>query len=403
MNIKKVIMVGFMVVVASALADVSITGVSAKQRYPWNGLVDITYTITGDVSSMTQPSIIMTATDENTGLTYLAQTFLSPPPMTEGTHTATWNPVADALHITSDRMRMTITIKDRFPLYCLIDVSGGSSAESYPVTYLDAVPSGGWTTEHKTNYIVMRWCPAGTYMMQGQRKVTLTKPFYIGIFEVTQKQYKSVMGSAGGFWNKTGDAYPTSAAYSAIRGVSDYPTSLGTGANSFVGKLNAKSGLSNIDLPTEAQWEYACRAGTITELSSGKGLTPNNVREVAGIYEGSIKTDIVGSHNANPWGIYDMHGNAPEMCLDFYNADIGIDDAIDPKGNTTGTHASFGLNNERVIRGCGWEYPNTSLGYLPVSVSQYSSCARGSTNCQCGKANCGKWACAFRICMTCEE
>lgn len=89
---------------ANALADLSITDVSAKQRYPWNGLVDVTYTIVGDVSSMTQPSIIMTATDENTGLTYLAQTFLSPPPMTEGTHTVTWNPVADALHITSDRI-----------------------------------------------------------------------------------------------------------------------------------------------------------------------------------------------------------------------------------------------------------------------------------------------------------
>ena len=73
---------------------------------------------------------------------------------------------------------MTITIQDNFPLYCLINVSGGSSATKYSVTYLDAVPSGGWTTTHKTNYIVMRWCPAGTYMMQGQRKVTLTKPFW---------------------------------------------------------------------------------------------------------------------------------------------------------------------------------------------------------------------------------
>lgn len=135
MNIKKVFIVGLMAAAASALADVTITGVSAKQRYPWNGLIDITYTITGDVSTMTRPSIIMTAVDENTGLTYLASTFLSPPPMTAGTHTATWNPVADALHITSDRMRMTITIQDNFPLYCLINVSGGSSATKYSVTY----------------------------------------------------------------------------------------------------------------------------------------------------------------------------------------------------------------------------------------------------------------------------
>ena len=69
MNIKKVFIVGLMAAAASALADVTITGVSAKQRYPWNGLIDITYTITGDVSTMTRPSIIMTAVDENTGLT----------------------------------------------------------------------------------------------------------------------------------------------------------------------------------------------------------------------------------------------------------------------------------------------------------------------------------------------
>jgi hypothetical protein len=136
-------MAGIMMSAVSVLAAVSITDVSAKQRYPWNGLVDITYTISGDVGSMTRPSMIMTAVDENTGLTYLASTFLSKPPMTVGTHTVTWNPIADALHITSDKMRMTISIEDNFPLYCLINVSGGSSATKYPVTYLDAVPSGG--------------------------------------------------------------------------------------------------------------------------------------------------------------------------------------------------------------------------------------------------------------------
>jgi formylglycine-generating enzyme required for sulfatase activity len=393
-------MAGIMMSAATALAAVSITDVSAKQRYPWNGLVDITYTISGDVGSMTRPSMIMTAKDENTGLTYLATTFLSKPPMTAGTHTVTWNPIVDALHITSDKMRMTISIEDNFPLYCLINVSGGSSATKYPVTYLDAVPSGGWTTAHKTNYIVMRWCPAGTYMMQGQRKVTLTKPFYIGIFEVTQKQYKNVMGSANGFWNMTGDAYPTAASYSQIRGVNNYPNSMKIGVDSFVGKLMSKTDLLNLDLPTEAQWEYACRAGSTTELCSGKGLTPRNVKEVACVYEGSIRTDVVGSHVANVWGIYDMHGNAPEMCLDYYQEDVGVASVMDPKGPSSGVHSTFGNTPERVIRGCGWKYPDASLGYLPVSVGQYSSCARGSTNCQCGSATCGRWSCAFRVCMT---
>ena len=226
--------------------------------------------------------------------------------------------------------------------------------------------------------------------------MTLTKPFYIGVFEVTQKQYKNVMGSASGFWNMTGDAYPTTASYSNIRGVNNYPSSTGVGANSFVGKLMAKSKLSRIDLPTEAQWEYACRAGTITELNSGKGLTPRNVKEVACVYEGSICTDIVGAHKPNSWLLYDMHGNAPEMCLDYYQDDLGIDDVIDPKG------PSDGGTKERVIRGCGWKNIGSSRGTMPEAIARYSSCARGTTNCQCGSATCGRWDAPFRLCMTIE-
>ena len=129
-------------------------------------------------------------------------------------------------------------------------------------------------------------------------------------------------------------------------------------------------------------------------------MNPVNVKEVAGVWEGSIKTDVVGSHKANPWGLYDMHGNAPEMCLDFFVKDLGTAEVVDPKGEATGEHASFeGIKNERVVRGCGWCHGGPD-GVLPGAVSSYSSCARGSTNCQCGSATCGKWNYAFRICMT---
>lgn len=379
----------------------SVSDVTAQQRYPWNGLVDISYTISGDVAAMNNPSILITAIDNDSGCTYLASSFEREPSLTAGTHIATWNPNADGLKINSTDVRFTVSLSDKASLYCLIDISGGSSATKYPVTYLNEVPSGGWNESHKKDYIVLRYCPAGTYMMQGDRKVTLTKPFYMGVFEVTQGQYKNVMGSSSRFWNMTGDYYPMAATYSAIRGANDWPSSTAVGADSFVGKLMAKSSpkLSGVDLPTEAQWEYACRAGTVGELSSGKGLNPVNVKEVAGVFDGNIKTDVVGSHKANPWGLYDMHGNAPEMCLDFYVKELGTAEVTDPKGGTTGEHASFSsAKNERVIRGCGWGYGGPGL--LPEAVSSYSSCARGSTNCQCGSATCGKWSYAFRICMT---
>lgn len=391
MSIKKLIAVGIVSVAASALAldYCEVTGVTARQRYPWNGLVDITYTVAGDASSMNRPSVIMTAIDENTGLTYLATTFLSAPPVTEGVHTVTWNPIADGLRITSDRMKMEVLIQDDFPLYCLINISGGSSASSYPVTYMDSVPNGGWTTAHKTNYIVMRWCPPGTFMMQGDHKVTLTKSLYMGVFEITQGQYKNVMGSSAGYKNMTGPAYPVGASYANIRGSADYPSNKQVASSSFVGKLMTKSGLSGIDLPTEAQWEYACRAGTITELSSGKGLTESNCMEVAKCYTGSINTAVVGSYKPNPWGLYDMHGNVPELCLDYYDNWLGLSERTDPVGRTTKKSDYHG----RVTRGCGWSYPSAGSEYLPECAACYSSCARGFAG------NNGN-AAGFRVCMT---
>ena len=383
-------------------AAVTVSNVKAQQRYPWNGLVDITYTISGDVATMANPSIAIMAKDNKSGCTYLASTFEKKPSLTAGTHVATWNPDADGLKINSTDVAFTVSLSDKASLYCLIDISGGSSATKYPVTYLNEVPSGGWTESHKKNYIVLRYCPAGTYMMQGQRKVTLTKPFYMGIFEVTQGQYKNIMGSASPYYT-TGDCYPASSAYSAIRGANNWPSETAVCTNSFVGKLMAKSSpkLSGIDLPTEAQWEYACRAGTVGELSSGKGLNPVNVKEVAVVYEGRLRTEVVGSRKANPWGLYDMHGNAPEMCLDFFVKDLGTVEVTDPKGEATGEHANFSSRkNERVVRGCGWNYISGGQDYLPEAVSAYSSCARGSTNCQCNSATCGRWTCAFRICMT---
>lgn len=398
-----VLVLGVGALTGIAFADVAVTNVSARQRYPWNSLIDITYTISGDVASLTNPTFFVTAIDNNSGCTYLASTFTVSPALTVGTHTATWDPSADGLKINSNNVTFKASLVDSRPLYCLINVSGGASATQYPVTYLNSVPNGGWTNKHKKDYIVFRYCPAGTFMMQGDRKVTLTKPFYMGIFEVTIGQYKNVMGSASGFWNMSGDYNPTSASYSKIRGANNWPTSASTGANSFVGKLMSKTSLKNIDLPTEAQWEYACRAGTTGELNSGKGLNSKNVKEVACVYEGSIRTDNVGLHTPNSWDLYDMHGNAPEMCLDFYVADLGTKDAVDPKGATSGVHAVFSSGkNERVIRGYG-QYPNGGLEYLPEGVSQYSSCVRGSTNCQCDSATCGKWECAFRICMTLEN
>ena len=124
--------------------------------------------------------------------------------------------------------------------------------------------------------------------------------------------------------------------------------------------LREKTGMT-FDLPTEAQWEYACRAGTTTALNSGKDLTSKgrcpNMDEV-GRYAHNQTADVggykqhttVGSYLPNAWGLYDMHGNVWEWCLDWGSATLGTAAETDPLGPAEGTRP------RRVVRGGSWSY-----------------------------------------------
>lgn len=262
-------------------------------------------------------------------------------------------------------------------MYLVVDLSGGVSASSYPVSYLDTVPPGGWTDEHKTTKLVLRRIPAGTFTMgspssepgresyETAHQVTLTEDFYIGVFEVTQRQWELVMGDKPSFFTNV-THYQTRpveyVSYYVIREnpdnsddpAVDWPNNDAVNADSFMGKMRAKTGLTRFDLPTEAQWEYACRAGTTTALNSGHNLT-NTVQDArmdeVGRYrhnggsEGSEASDpsegtaLVGSYLPNAWGLYDMHGNVWEWCLDRYATYPGT--VTDPKGPSTGSVIIF--------------------------------------------------------------
>lgn len=197
--------------------------------------------------------------------------------------------------------------------YCVIDVSGGPSAASYPVTYLDTEPVDGWGTEYKTTKILLRRCEAGKYRMQNRTDVTLTKPFYMGVFTITQKQYLQVMGTNPTQSNHQGDLHPVEVSWNTIRGdssVYNWPTVETVDPNTFVGKIRAKTGLV-FDLPTTAQWEYACRAGTDSEYGNGGSF--NDVVVMG--YSWSEAPVSVGLYVPNFWGLYDMHGNVGQWCL----------------------------------------------------------------------------------------
>lgn len=248
-------------------------------------------------------------------------------------------------------------------LYCVIDLSGGADAKSYPISYLDAVPTDGWTDEYKTTKLVLRRIEAGTFKMQNIQDVTITKPFYMGVFEVTQKQYELVTGTNPTlqlenfemWWMDLmicfpGENRPVNVSWNMVRGSSDtnnWPTVTSVDKDSFVGRIRARTGLT-VDLPTEAQWEYACRAGTNTEYNKGDGTDAlvragrfyQNAFTYVGGYMGHT---AVGSYEPNDWGLYDMHGNVAEWCLDWYG---NLTYGTDPEGSISG--------GGRIYRGGGW-------------------------------------------------
>ena len=240
----------------------------------------------------------------------------------------------------------------------------------------NALPFGGLTNRiYKTAKIVMRRIPAanvewrmGAPFIETGRKdveiphlVTLTEDFYMAIFEMTQAQYKNTGWSyAKNFYfnGEDADIHPAeSVAYWHIRGNTCIPTHGRSNPGSFIGTLRSSSGV-DFDLPTEAQWEFACRAGTLTALNSGKNLAKSasdaNAMEVAWTQENASEgqdaatTHEVGLKPPNAWGLYDMHGNVQEWCVDWWAA-YSVDDATDPAGGTE----AVGTNG-RSLRGGGW-------------------------------------------------
>ncbi|MHC4756044.1 MAG: SUMF1/EgtB/PvdO family nonheme iron enzyme [Planctomycetota bacterium] len=166
----------------------------------------------------------------------------------------------------------------------------------------------------------------GDYDEKPVHTVTITRPFYMGIFEVTNFQYELFDPSHKDLRGK--DAKLSSKDDEAVVNVNWYD------AQAFCRWLSDKEGVT-YRLPTEAEWEYACRAGTTTNFYTGETLPEEfhkNPHRSAARYV-SLR---VGDTPANQWGLYDMHGNVEEWCYDWYGP-YTSDIQTDPAGYTTGS------------------------------------------------------------------
>jgi sulfatase modifying factor 1 len=211
------------------------------------------------------------------------------------------------------------------------------------------------------------WCPPGRFRMgsppgeperrpdEGQVDVALTRGFWMGTYEVTQGQWKRAMGKLPGELTAEGgdgDDFPVgNVNYPETEAFCRTLTELGHRAGDLPAAWEFR-------LPTEAQWEYACRAGTKTATAFGDRLSSKQANFQGKPYNGAEqgpslnRAARVGSYPANAWGLHDMHGNIYEWCRDWYHAKLpgGTDpDLSSIKGSRNGD-GTF----SRVRRGGAW-------------------------------------------------
>jgi predicted outer membrane repeat protein len=249
-----------------------------------------------------------------------------------------------------------------------VSVSDGNSTSTLLLTIsvVDVSEQGsGQASTHNadlnaTVQLQMLWVEPGTFTMgsptteagrstnETEHNVTLTKGFYLGKYEVTQAQYEAVM---------TGNTDSLSATPSEWPNNPNRPVEKVSWADAqiFLTRLNAQQS-ANIPagwayvLPTEAEWEYACRAGTTTAYSWGATIATSNANYSS---SGLNQTSDAGNYAANPWGFFDMHGNVWEWTADAWG-NYATGAQTDPfNGGASGS--------SRVIRGGSWNYAGVHL------------------------------------------
>ena len=380
---------------ASAFADPAITdNVTFEQT---NQLVKIAYTLENE------PAIVTVDILSN-GVTVTGQAFSNPDmvygpwnrKLDPGDYEVVWRP--DATWANTYLKNGTVSVRVQAwatntpPDYMVVDLT--STTNIMFATSTNALPGGIDSDLYRTSHLVMRRCPAKDVVWaQGsgtgtgasvKHKVKFTEDYFFAVFPTTQMQYKNLNGgtAANCYFTNNWECRPVDGvSYKAMRGEKigwGWPTNAPLHAvdpNTPLDKLRKKTGLE-FDLPTSAQWEYACRAGSDGMLYSGETRTQAAVEKLGRIRtnggwtqefidaygtddwrsnrnkEPYVKarawttdngTPRVGSYQPNAWGIYDLYGCLWECTLDHTTTDYTYDNfdtaepIVDPKGETDPT------------------------------------------------------------------
>lgn len=298
-----------------------------------------------------------------------------------GARSFSWTP-ADADDCVGHAVTFTVSAWDPAdpPDYLVCDLDLGTRAH-YATT--NDLPEGVGSDLYRTSKLLLRRIPAAHRLwdmgedgeaVAPRHPVALQDDFWIGVFEVTQEQWRHVMGGYKGYFTAERATRPVeSASYFEVRAnANDRMAHFAPGApfeGSFMGRLRQVAAL-DFDLPTEAQWEYACRAGTTTRYCNGTddvqpeavlGRAGSGSSPAPGTAPADGGTQRVGSLAPNGFGLYDMYGNVSEWCVDCYHEDNygqarTAGEAIDPCNwaNPMTEAVDANKNNTYVRRGGGW-------------------------------------------------
>lgn len=385
---------------ACGVSALTINDVVIRQQWPWSGKVSIDFGIEGADSAT--HAVTVTAYNDSTLLGEIPAVALSGDTLiaSNGWKHIEFDPAAVSFLKTQglfSNFRVELAVGGDV-LYLIIDLSKCAGEEGQ-ITYVtrqaltnneygawepSPVQTNGvtvkdtviWTdvtnqTVYATTKLVLRYIPAGFFQMgsptnesyrwserEKPHQVNLTKPFFAGVFPVTKAQWQLIMGSLPTNQNGSAEQSPvTTVTYDAVRGSTNaadninWPlTTTNVTASSFIGMLRDFTGFGTFDLPTEAQWEYAGRAGVVNGILNGHDVTNAtsdvNLGAVAWYQGNAVSVHQVGLREPNAWGLYDVQGNVCEWVLDWFEDDYTKEPAENPLGPVSGP--------TRISRGGGW-------------------------------------------------